>query len=79
MTIVSVSELEGIESFVSARVSAFSTAEMSAPDYHWASLIENLDQLSPGDRVQSGSDQVRASVIRAKERIMAHSAKEGEL
>jgi len=66
---------EGIEPFVAARVSAFSTTEMNALVYHLALLIENLDQLSPDDRAQTGSDQVRASVIRAKERILAHSAK----
>lgn len=67
--------LEGIEPFVSARISAFSTAEMNTLIYHLNLLIENLDQLSPEDRAYTGSDQVRASVVRAKERILAHSAK----
>ena len=70
--------LEGIEPFVSARVSAFSTAEMSTLVYHSALLIENLDQLSLDDRAQTGSDQVKASILRAKQRILAHSLAHGK-
>ena len=67
--------LEGIEPFVSARVSGLSTAEMNTLVFHLALTIESLDQLSPGDRAQTGSDQVRASVMRAKERILEESIK----
>lgn len=67
--------LEGIEPFVSARLSAFSTSDKSALVYHLALLIESLDQLSPGQRAQTGSDVVKASIIRAKDRIVAHTVK----
>jgi hypothetical protein len=69
----SVQVLEGIEPFVAARISDFSTTEMNALVFHLSLLIENLDQLSPDNRAQIGSDHVKASVLRAKDLILRHS------
>ena len=64
--------LNGVEPFVSARVSAFSTTEMNTLVYHLALVTDDLERLSSDDRAQTGSDGVKGSVIRAKERILAH-------
>ena len=64
--------LEGIEPFVSARVEAFSTAESNAMVYHLALLIQNLEELSPDERAKTGSDLVKDSVTRAKQKILSH-------
>lgn len=66
--------LEGIEPFVAARLSALTGGEMEALDFQFSRLVENLDRLSPEIRAQSGSDQVKASILRAKQRIAARRA-----
>ena len=65
--------LEGIEPFVLSRVSAFSNAEKSTLVFHLNLLTEKLDRLSVDERAQTGSDQVKASVIAAKDRLLAHN------
>lgn len=62
--------LEGIEPFVAARISAFSIHEKNILVYHLSLLIENLARLSPDERAQTGSNQIKASVTRAKGKLM---------
>jgi hypothetical protein len=63
--------LEGIEPFIAARVSALAGGEMDGLDLQFSRLVDNLDRLSPEIRAQSGSDQVKASILRARQRIAA--------
>jgi hypothetical protein len=63
--------LGGIEPFVVARLSALSTGELAALTLQLNRAVDGLDRLSPDARAQSGSDQVKASLLRAKGRILA--------
>ena len=62
--------LEGIEPFVSARISTFSTYEKNTLVYHLALLIDKLAQLSPDERAQTEADKIKAGVARAKDRLV---------
>lgn len=64
--------LEGIEPFVSARISSLSKGEMTALVYQFALLIEVMEGLAPEVRAQTGSDLARNSVLRAKQRLLAY-------
>ena len=66
-----VQAFEGVEPFVTSRVSALSITEMNALVYHLSLVVEDLDRLSIDARAQTGSEIVKYSVIRAKERILA--------
>lgn len=65
--------LEGIEPFVSARISVLSIEERNKLTFHLALLLDNLEYLSPDARAQTGSDQIKASILRAKERIVKYN------
>jgi hypothetical protein len=65
--------LEDIEPFVAARISVLSITEMNVLVFQFSRLIEQLERLTPDARAQSGSDEVKASIVRAKERILHHS------
>jgi hypothetical protein len=63
--------LAGLEPFVVARLSALSLSERNLLVIQFHRIVDNLDRLSPDARAQSGSDQVKASILRAKERVLA--------
>lgn len=65
-----VTVLGGIEDFVVARLGAMSMTEKNKLVYELALVIDRLDGLSIDQRVQTGSDRVKASVIRARDRIL---------
>jgi hypothetical protein len=59
--------LEGIE----PRVSVLSIAEKNVLVFQFSRLIDNLGRLSPDARAQTGSDEVVASIGRAKNRLLS--------
>jgi hypothetical protein len=66
--------LAGVEPFVEARLSALGQGERVTLTYHLNLLISSLERLSPDDRAQTASDGIRASLMRARDRLVAARA-----
>lgn len=66
--------LEGIEPFISARVSGLSTDDKNVLLFQFTRLIESLDHLSPEIQGQTGSEQLKQSILRAKKIILSYSS-----
>ena len=64
--------LRGFEPFVVARVSDLSKEEANSLVYHLALAMDDLGQLTADERALTGSDEVGASLARAREGIVAH-------
>lgn len=61
--------LQNVEPFVAARLGALSIDEKNALTFHLTRVVESLERLSPDARAQTGSDQVKASILRSKGRL----------
>lgn len=63
--------LEAIEPFVTARLFDLTRAEMNVLIFQFNRLMDALSRLPPEARAESGSDQTKASIDRAKARILS--------